>query len=287
METFDLSSRNSYVRSLARGLSVIRSFTADSPVKTVSQVATATGLDRAGARRMLRTLVALGYVEHQGLTFQLTPRILNLAHVYLSTTAVWGSVEPVLQNLAKEVSEACSATILDGTEIVHVVDVPGPRLMTAHVPVGTRLPAYCTSTGRILLGALSKHELDRVLTASNITKHTRYSVTSIAELKRIIRRDHEHGWSFLNQELEEGLRALAVPIFDRSHRIIAAITVVGDVSRSSPKAMISRALPRLKRAAKEISDLLPSRGSLLGKQSLDGSDTKGSPGRAASRAIQK
>src|SRR5690242_20725469 len=132
METFKRTSSKSYVRALARGLSVIRSFTADSPVKTVSQVAKTSGLDRAGARRMLHTLKVLGYVHHEGLNFRLTPRVLDLAQVYVSTTALWGSVEPVLQELAKEVREACSATILDGTEIVHVADVPGPRLMTAH-----------------------------------------------------------------------------------------------------------------------------------------------------------
>ena len=219
MEASERSSRNSYVRSLARGLSVIRSFTAESPVKTVSQVAKMAGLDRAGARRMLHTLEVLGYAQREGTKFHLTPRVLDLAHIYLPTTALWGSVEPVLQKLAREVREACSATTLDGTEIVHVVGVPGPRLMTAHVAIGSRLPAYCTSTGRLLLGELSNHELDRVLKASKITKQTRYSVTSIPELKRIIRRDHKRGWSFLNQEIEEGLCGLAVPI-----TLIAATT---------------------------------------------------------------
>lgn len=260
MQTFKPSPSRSHVRALARGLSVIRSFTADSPVRTVSQVARTAGLDRAGARRMLHTLEALGYIRHEGPNFRLTPRVLDLARVYLSATAVWGRVEPVLQKLTQEVREACSATILSGTEIVHVAGVPGPRLLAAHVGVGTRLPAYCTSTGRLLLGALSKRELDRVLKASNITKRTQYSVTSIAELKRIIQRDHERGWSFLNQELEEGLCALAVPIFDRSHQIVAGITVFGDVSRWSPsRAMISRVLPRLRQAAQEVSTLLPER----------------------------
>jgi len=256
MEASERSSRNSYVRSLARGLSVIRSFTADSPVKTVSQVAKMAGLDRAGARRMLHTLEVLGYAQREGTKFHLTPRVLDLAHIYLPTTALWGSVEPVLQKLAREVREACSATTLDGTEIVHVVGVPGPRLMTAHVAIGSRLPAYCTSTGRLLLGELSNYELDRVLKASKITKQTRYSVTSIPELKRIIRRDHERGWSFLNQEIEEGLCGLAVPIMDRSQRVVAAINVIGNLSRSGAKAMISRVLPQLKRAAQEINALI-------------------------------
>jgi IclR family pca regulon transcriptional regulator len=169
------SSRNFYVRAFARGLAVIRSFTAESPVQTVSEVAKRTGLDRAGARRMLHTLEALGYVEHEGVEFHLTPRVLDLSYIYLSTTSLGGAVEPVLQGLVNAVQEASSVTILDGTEIDHVAGVPGPRLLTTHVAVGSRLPAYCTSTGRLLLGTLSDHDLDRILKASKITKQTHYS----------------------------------------------------------------------------------------------------------------
>lgn len=269
METSKRSLRNSYVRSFARGLSVIHSFTGDFPVQTVSQVARTTGLDRAGARRMLRTLEALGYVQHERSEFRLTPRVLDLAHAYLSTTVLWGIGEPVLQKLAIAVQEASSAAVLDATEIVHVAGDPGPRLMTTHVALGSRLPAYCTSTGRVLLGALSERELDRTLKASNITKRTRYSVTSIPELKRIIRREHERGWSLLNEEIEEGLCALAVPIVDQSRRIIAAINVIGSASRLTPSTMVSRVLPRLKDAALEINMLL------LGKKSSPARATSG------------
>ena len=245
-----------YVRAFARGLSVIRSFSANSPVQTVSQIAKTSGLDRAGSRRMLRTLEALGYVHQEGLKFRLTPRVLDLANIFLSTTALWGTVEPALQELANAVQESSSVTVLDRTEIVHVAGVPGPRLMTTHIAVGRRLPAYCTSTGRVLLGELSETDLHRTLEASNITKRTKYSVTSIPELKRIIRRDHDRGWSLLNQELEEGLCALAVPLLDRSGRVIAAINVVSNVSRLSPAAMISRILPLLRHSAEEIRTLL-------------------------------
>ena len=256
METSKGSPRNSYVRSFARGLSVIRSFTAEFPIQTVSRVAKVAGLDRAGARRMLHTLEALGYVQHEGSEYRLTPRVLDLAYIYLSTTALWGIAEPVLRRLAIAAQEASSAAILDGTEIVHVAGDSGPRLMTAHVAIGSRLPAYCTSTGRVLLGGLSEHDLDRTLKASKITKRTKYSVTSIPELKRIIRREHRRGWSFLNQEIEEGLCALAVPIFDQSRQIIAAINVIGNASRSRPSTMVSRVLPRLKAAAQEINMLV-------------------------------
>jgi IclR family pca regulon transcriptional regulator len=146
--------------------------------------------------------------------------------------------------------------ILDRTEIVYVMKVPVYRMMTINLPIGTRLPAYCTSQGRVLLGGQSKEGLDRALKDSNIKKHTKYTVTSIPELKRIIRRDHERGWSLLNQELEEGICSISVPIVERSGRVIAAMNVAGSLSRMTPKNMVSMVLPRLKHAAQEIHSLL-------------------------------
>lgn len=268
MATSERSSRTSYVRSFARGLSVIRSFSANSPLQNASQVAKMAGLDRAGARRLLHTLETLGYARREGSKFCLTPHILDLAYVYLSTTRLWGTVEPVMQRLVGAVQESSSVTVLDGTEIVHVAGIPGPRLMTTHSAIGTRFPAYCTSTGRVLLGGLSKHDLDRTLKMSNLTKRTKYSVTSIPELKRIIRRDHERGWSLLNQEVEEGLCGLAVPIFGRPGQIVAAIAVIGNASRSTPRTMTSAILPRLKRAAQEISTLLSTQPPLADQSSV-------------------
>ena len=252
MRTPPLASRNSYVRSLARGLSVICAFGPDSREQTASQVAAATGLDRTGARRMLRTLESLGYVRHDVGKFQLTPRVLDLARVYLSTTPLRSIAEPIAENLAAVVQEFCAVSVLDGTAIVHVVTVPVNRIMTVNLPVGSRLPAYCTATGRVLLGALSKSALDRALKDSNIQKHTKHSVTSIVELKRIIRRDHRRGWSLLNQEFEEGIGSISVPIRERSGQIIAAINVAGNLSRTPAQKMISIVLPKLKEAAQEI-----------------------------------
>ena len=219
---------------------------------------------------MLRTLEALGYVQHEGPRFHLTPRVLDLAYIYLSTTALWGAVEPVVEKLVRAVQESSSVSILDRTEIVYLVALRGPILMTAHATVGSRYPAYCTASGRVLLGSLSEDDLDRTLKASRITRRTRYSITSVPELKRIIRREHDRGWSFLNQEVEEGLFSLAVPIVDRSRRIIAAINVIGTRSRSTPRTMISRFLLRLKHAASEINTLLSgsafTRGSVVGSR---------------------
>ena len=215
-----------------------------------------TGLNRAGARRMLHTLEALGYVRREGPKFHLTPRVLDVAYTYLSTTPFWGVAEPVMEKLVRMVHESCAVSVLDDTEIVYVVKVPVYRIMTINLPIGSRLPAYCTSQGRVLLGGLSAAELDVVLKESNIRKHTKYTVTSIPELKRIIRRDHDCGWSLQSQELEEGVCSISVPIVDRSGRIIAAMNVAGSFSRTTPRKMISTILPRLKRAAQEIRSLL-------------------------------
>jgi IclR family pca regulon transcriptional regulator len=256
MKTSERSSRNSYVRSFARGLSVIRSFTPDSPLQTVSQVATMTGLDRAGARRMLHTLEALGYVHHEGAKFQLTPRVLDLANIYLTSAPLWKIAEPVMEKLVSIVDESCSAFVLDNTEIVMVVRVPVRKIMTLNLTIGSRLPAYCTSAGRILLGGLSREGFDQALRESNITKRTKRTVTSVPELKRIILREHDRGWSLINQEFEEGICSMSVPIVDRSGRITAALNVTASLNRKTPRKMISTVLPRLKQAALEINSLL-------------------------------
>lgn len=215
-----------------------------------------TGLNRAGARRMLHTLETLGYVRREGAKFYLTPRVLDVAYTYLSTTPFWGIAEPAMEKLVRVVHESCAVSVLDGTEIVYVVKVPVYRILTINLAVGSRLPAYCTSQGRVLLGGLPPGELDRVLKTSNIKKHTKYTVTSIPELKSIIKRDHDRGWSLQNQELEEGICSIAVPIVDGSGRIIAAMNVAASLSRTTPRKISSTVLRRLQSAAQEIGSLL-------------------------------
>lgn len=236
---------------------MICSFRADRREQTVSQVASATGLDRAGARRMLRTLENLGYVQHDGGKFQLTPRVLELAHVYLSATPLRRIAEPVMEQLVKAVHESCALCVLDGTAAMCVLMVPANRIMTAQFAAGDRFPAYCTSPGRILLGSLSKGDLDGVLEESDLRKYTRRTVTAISELRRLIRRDYKRGWTLLNQEFEEGACSLSVPIVEpASEQIIAALNVVAALSRRNPRNMITTVLPQLKEAAQQIHSLL-------------------------------
>ena len=247
-----------FVRALGRGLSVIRSFTSESPYQTLAEIASKTSMDRASARRMLHTLESLGYVKSEGRNFRLTALVLDLGYRYLAALPFWSVAEPVMEELTKAVNESSTAAVLDGTDIVFVVEAPIQKIMTIRLGVGARLPAYCTSLGRVLLGALSEQELDRVLHRSNLKRYTEHTVTSISELKRIVRRDHERGWSIVCDELEQGLCAIAVPVIDDANRTIAAVNI--HVLNRPSKKLVSEVLPHLQRAAEAIQSLLRNRG---------------------------
>lgn len=247
---------DSYVQSFARGLEVIRSFSAQSPRQTLTEVAGRTGLTRAGARRILLTLQTLGYVESDGKLFRLTPRILDLGFAYLSSMPIWNLAEPVMEALVEEVKESCSAAVLEGSDIVYVLRVPTHKIMSISLSVGSRLPAYCTSLGRMLLSALPPDQMMQVLQASERTARTRYTVTDVNELAAKIAQVRKQGWSLVNQELEEGLVSLAAPITDRSGQTVAALNISGQANRSSAKVMQETMLPQLLAAAQVISSRL-------------------------------
>lgn len=247
---------DSYVQSFARGLSVIRSFSASAPSQTLTEVAHRTGLTRAGARRILLTLETLGYVEAQGRQFRLTPKILDLGFAYLSSLPLWNLAEPAMEALVGELKESCSAAVLDGTDIVYVLRIPTRKIMSINLGIGSRLPAWCTSLGRMLLAGLGDAEVEAKLRASRIERHTAHTVTDLAQLKAQVAQARAQGWCLVNQELEEGLVSLAAPIVDRSGRTLAAINVSGQANRTPPEEMLRRFLPRLQQAAAEISRLL-------------------------------
>ena len=248
-----------FVQSFARGLSVIRAFGPDAREMTLSEVADRTSLTRAAARRILLTLQQLGYVAATGRKFFLTPRILDLGYSYLSTTPLWDLAEPYMEELVSRVHESSSASVLDGTDIVYILRVPTEKIMTISLSIGSRLPAYCTSMGRILLGGLSGEELDNILRKSDLKAITPHTVIDPARLKQIIRDDCAKGWSLVNQELEEGLVSLSVPIQDRTGRIVAAMNVSGQATRTSADEMVRTILPQLTRAALQIGDALKMR----------------------------
>jgi len=244
---------DSYVQSFARGLEVIRSFSAQTPQQTLSEVAERTGLTRAGARRILLTLQTLGYVESDGRLFRLTPRILDLGFAYLSSMPIWNLAEPVMESLVDEVKESCSAAVLDGTDIVYVLRVPTHKIMRNTLGVGSRLPAYCTSMGRVLLADLPDEVLLRQLKASRPKALTKHTITDLDTLLARIQQVRRQGWCIVNQELEEGLISLAAPITNRAGRVIAALNISGQANRTSAKVAQEKLLPPLLAAARTIS----------------------------------
>jgi IclR family transcriptional regulator, pca regulon regulatory protein len=245
-----------FVQSFAKGLSVIRAFGTQTRTLTLSQVSALTGLSRAAARRILLTLQTLRYVQPEGRNFSLTPKILDLGYSYLSTTPLWNVAEPFMEEVVNTVHESCSASVLDGTDIVYILRVPTKKIMAINLSIGSRLPAFCTSMGRILLGDLSDDALNAVLTQSRLKPYSPRTETNLSRLKKIIREDHQKGWSLVDQELEEGLVSLSVPIRDRNGKIIAAMNVSGQATRTPPKEMIKTFLPVLKRSAEQINTAL-------------------------------
>lgn len=247
---------DSYVQSFARGLSVIRAFNADAPRQTLTEVAKRCGLTRAGARRILLTLETLGYVKSDGRLFSLTPKILDLGFAYLSAQPLWQFAEPVMQSLAAELRESCSAAVLEGQDIVYVLRVPARKIMSINLGIGSRLPAWNTSMGRMLLAGLPDDQLEAQLAAVELKPLTSRTVVRPDDLRARINQARAQGWCLVNQELEEGLVSLAAPLKDRSGQTVAALNVSGQVNRTPPEDMLAQCLPKLLEAAQTISRLL-------------------------------
>jgi IclR family transcriptional regulator, pca regulon regulatory protein len=247
---------DSYVQSFARGLEVIRSFSASARAQTLTQVAARSGLTRAGARRILLTLESLGYVHTDGKLFNLTPRILDLGFAYLSSMPIWNLAEPVMETLVEQVRESCSAAVLDGSDIVYVLRVPTHKIMSISLGVGSRLPAYCTSMGRVLLASLPEQNLEQLLESLDRPQRTKHTVTDVGELMSKIAQVRKQRWSLVNQELEEGLVSMAAPLTNRAGQTVAALNISGQANRTSARVMQETMLPQLLAAAKNISQLL-------------------------------
>lgn len=241
-----------YVQSLERGLSVITAFGPDSPQMTLSDVARAAALTRAAARRFLLTLVDLGYVRTDGKLFELTPRVLDLGYAYLSSISLPGVAEPHLEHLVAETHESSSMSVLDGRDIVYVARVPTSRIMTVAINVGTRFPAYATSMGRVLLAGLPEDKLEAYLAGVHLDQLTERTVTSAEDLRAVLDEVRREGYALVDQELEAGLRSLAVPVRDKRGRVIAAVNISSHVSRLSREKATREFLPLLLEAAERI-----------------------------------
>lgn len=241
-----------YVQSLGRGLSVIRAFDAENPTRTLSDVARATSLTRATARRFLLTLVELGYVATDGTEFRLTPKILDLGYSYLSSLGLPAIAQPHLEALSTEVDESSSVSILDGRDIVYVARHAVRRIMAVGISIGTRFPAYATSMGRVLLAGLPDAELERHLAAAEPVAFTERTRTDLGDLRAAIRDAAERGYAIVDEELEYGLRSIAAPIRDGGGRVVAAVNISTPAFRYTEDHMHEVLAPALLRAAEAI-----------------------------------
>lgn len=248
------ASRSELVGSLERGLGVMEILAAHPAGLTMSEVADRAGLTRAGARRFLLTLVAAGYARQDGRIFRLSPRLITLGRTWLSGASLWTYSEPFLREVSQALNESCSAAVLADEDVVYVARVAGGRIVAVALHVGTRLPAYCTSMGRVLLSGLAEGELEAFLARASIHAKTDRTVTDRAELARLVARARTQGYAIVDQELEIGLRSIAVPIHERTGAIVAAINVSTQSARMPVSQMEREFLPLLKKAASSIED---------------------------------
>lgn len=251
--TTDTDTRGTdFVQSLGRGLAVIRAFDADHPELTLSDVARVTGLTRAAARRFLLTLVDLGYVRSDGRMFALRPRVLELGYAYLSSMGLPEVAQPHMEALSSRTHESCSVSVLDGGDVVYVARVVTHRIMRVAINVGTRFPAYATSMGRVLLSAQPTEWLDHYLATTRFDRLTPKTVTDPGDMRRLLTRVRSQGYCMVDQELEVGLRSIAVPIHDVSGEVVAAMNMSVHVSRGSTEAARRELLPGLRECALAI-----------------------------------
>ncbi|MBX9465776.1 MAG: helix-turn-helix domain-containing protein [Aquamicrobium sp.] len=253
-ESIEREAGRDIVGSFARGLGVMEILAAQPAGLTLTEMAERAELTRAGARRFLLTMVAAGYAIQDGRKFLLSPRLISVARSWLSGSSLWTFAEPYMRTVSQTLNESCSAAILVDEDVVYVARVAGRRIVSVGLHVGTRLPAHCTSMGRILLSGLSPTELDAFLGKAAIRANTPKTVTDRAELARLIRQAGEDGYAAIDEELEIGLRSIAVPIRDRSGRVVAAINVSTQSARTLMEEMEGTFLTHLREAAARIED---------------------------------
>lgn len=245
-----------FVQSLARGIQVIRAFSPEARRLTLADVSRSTGLTRATCRRLLLTLVELGYAATDGKTYELTPRVLDIGYSYLASLQINEIAQPYIEALSDEVHESSSVSVLDDTDIVYVARVPTKRIMTVAIGLGSRFPAYQTSMGRVLLAELTDREIADVFDRSDHSRRTPNTVTSAPELIARIADVRHTGWCLVDQELEDGVRSLAAPIRDGRGAAVAAVNVSTHAGRTDLDQIHEFFAPRLLATALSISEAL-------------------------------
>jgi len=247
-----VSADPNFMQSLARGLDVLGAFQHARPSLSVSEVASLAGISRAAARRCLHTLAVLGYARANDGSFMLTPKALSLGYAYLSASPVARVAQPLLEEVSTRLHESCSMTVLDGDEIVYVARAATQRIISVGLSVGSRLPAYCTAMGRVLLAYLPDGDMDGYFERVPLARQTPQTITEVALLRRELQHVRSAGYAVVDQELELGLRSIAVPVRQSDGRAVAAINVGAQAVRVDIETMVRMYLPELRAAAEQI-----------------------------------
>ncbi|HEY8607656.1 MAG TPA: IclR family transcriptional regulator C-terminal domain-containing protein [Noviherbaspirillum sp.] len=246
-----------FMTSLARGLAVIRAFSDQRRSLTIAQISHRTGIPRAAVRRCLYTLRQLGYADADGNNFSLKPKVLTLGYSYLSSTPLTVSALPILNTISRTLSESCSLAALEEGEVLYVARSATSRVMSVSLNTGSRLPAYCTSLGRTLLAHLPDDMLDDYFAGVELKAKTDRTVVSETRLREILAEIRKNGYALVEEELEVGLRSIAVPVRGAAGNVVAALNVGAQATRVSSRQMRDDFLPVLLRGAQELSVLLP------------------------------
>ena len=243
-----------FMASLARGLAVVQAFQERKRHLTIAQISHRTEIPRAAVRRCLYTLIKLGYATTDGRTYSLLPKVLTLGHAYLSSTPLAVSAQPYLDRMSEQLHEACNMATLEGDDILYIArSATTQRLISVDLSVGGRLPAYCTSMGRILLAALDDVTLNEYLAHAEFQAKTSRTLHTPEALLECLQKVREQGWCIVDQELEQGLRSIAVPVYDASGQVLAALNVSNNAGRVSRTELEQRFLPIMLSSSRELS----------------------------------
>lgn len=249
-------SGDTFVESFAKGLTVIAAFGHERALN-LSQIARRTGLSRASTRRLLHTLTALGFAHQDEDLFMLTPRVLQLGFAYLSTLSLRDVAQPVIESLSRATNEAVGLSVLDDLDAVYVARAELTSVLRRRLTIGSGIPAFCTSMGRVLLAGLDPAECASRLAGVERRAWTRHTVTDLDPLIDEIARVRGQGWSLVAEQLEIGTCGIAVPVCDNSGKVVAALNLSTNLARHTPDSMIETFLPRLREGADQISRQLP------------------------------
>ncbi len=251
-----MTNKTDIIASLAKGLRVIEAFRAETPRLSIAEVAQSTGLDRATARRCLLTLHAEGYASYDGKFFTLTPRVLRLGMGALAAIPLAQVVQPWLDQLSEQIGQSTSVSILDEAEIVYIARAAQRRVMSIGLMPGSRLPAHCTSMGRVLLAALPEADARARIEAANLAPRTAHSLTDPDDIMAQLARVRQQGYATIDQEVEVGLRSMAVPLFNVHGQAVAALNTGVAAVQGGVQGMVDQYLPALLRTQDRLRRVL-------------------------------